>query len=142
MAVNPDRVIRLALWATVVVNAVGTLLFASLALGRPSALMPIDVPRYFAAQMGFVIALFGVVYAWLACQARINRPLLVVGGAGKLGFFGLTVVYALVGDVPLGMAMNATPDFVFACVFFWWALSHSPGSVAHVPPGTADEVIR
>lgn len=49
--------------------------------------IPIAPPRYFVAQQAFGIALFGVVYAWLARQAVIDRGLVAVGGLGKLGFF-------------------------------------------------------
>jgi hypothetical protein len=118
---TPDRVIRAALWATVALNALGVFVFAPLALGHPSPLMPIEVPPYFAAQLGYTILLFGGVYAWLATQREINRALVVVGGLGKLGFFALTLAYALAGDLPLLMAMQATPDLVFAGIFLWWA---------------------
>ena len=118
---SKERIIRTALWATVALNALGVVVFTPPALGYHSAWLPIEVPRYFAAQVGFTIALFGGVYAWLALQPRINRPLIVVGGFGKLGFFAITLVYAIVGDVPVGMALNATPDLVFAAIFLWWA---------------------
>lgn len=118
---TPDRVIRTVLWATVALNALGVYVFAPLALGYPSPLMPLEVPRYFAAQLGFTIALFGGVYAWLAMQREINRALVVVGGLGKLGFFTLTLAYGLAGDLPLSMAAQATPDLVFAGIFLWWA---------------------
>lgn len=83
-------------------------------------MLPVAVPPWVAAQLAFVIALFGGVYAWLARQSRINRPLLVVGALGKLGFFGLNLAYAVAGDIPMDMAVNATPDLVFAGVFLWW----------------------
>jgi hypothetical protein len=118
---TPDRVLRTALWATVALNALGVLIFAPLALGHPSALMPIAVPPYFAAQIGFTIALFGGVYAWLAMQREFNRALVIVGGLGKLGFFMLTLAYALAGDLPMSSAAQATPDLVFASIFLWWA---------------------
>jgi hypothetical protein len=116
-----DRLVRGALWASVVLNALGVIVFLPPALGNPSPLLPIEVPRFFAAQVGFTIALFGGVYAWLARQPRINRALVVVGGIGKLGFFALTALYALAGDVPAGMAVNATPDLVLGTMFLWWA---------------------
>lgn len=116
-----DRIVRTALWASVVLNALGVLVFLPLALGRPSPLLPLDVPPYFAAQVGFTIALFGVVYAWLARQHSLHRPLLLVGGAGKLGFFVLTLVYALVGALPSRMVASALPDLVFGTIFLWGA---------------------
>ncbi len=116
-----DRIIRSALWATVALNLLGVVVFTPPALGKPSPLLPLDVPPYFAAQIGFTIALFGGVYAWLALQRRIDRALVVVGALGKLAFWGLTVAYAIAGDVPTGMALNATPDLLFASIFLWWA---------------------
>ncbi len=116
-----NRLLRAALWATVALNILGVVVFTLPALGHSTALLPIAVPPYFAAQVGFTIALFGCAYAWLATQEHINRPLIVVGGLGKLGFFGLTLAYALAGDLPLSMAVNATPDLVLAGIFLAWA---------------------
>jgi hypothetical protein len=125
-----DRVLRGALWATVALNVLGTIVFSLAALGSPSPLLPITVPPYFAAQIGFTIALFAGVYAWLALQPQFHRPLIVVGGLGKLGFFALTVAYAIAGEVPVAMALNATPDLVFACIFLWWAHAAGPRRLA------------
>jgi hypothetical protein len=116
-----DRVLRIALWATAALNVLGAVIFGLPALGRPSPLLPMEVPPYFAAQIGFTIALFAGVYAWLALQPTFHRPLIVVGGLGKLGFFALTAAYAVAGEVPVGMALNATPDLIFAGIFLWWA---------------------
>ena len=118
---SPDRIIRGALWATVALNTLGVLVFALPALGHPTPLLPVAVPPFFAAQIAFTIALFGGVYAWLARRPTIDRALVVVGGLGKLGFFALTVAYALAGDIPTTMAVNALPDLVFAGIFLWWA---------------------
>jgi hypothetical protein len=127
-----DRVLRIALWATVALNLLGVIVFALPAFGYPSPLLPIAVPPYLAAQIGYTIALFAGVYAWLARQQEFNRALVVVGGLGKLGFFTITVAYVLSGALPVGMAWNATPDLLFAGIFLWWAR----GQVlpVHVPP--------
>jgi hypothetical protein len=116
-----DRILRGSLWATAALNVLGTIVFALPAFGQPSPLLPMAVPPYFAAQIGFTIALFAGVYAWLALQPTFHRPLIVVGGLGKLGFFALTAAYAVAGEVPVGMALNATPDLIFAGIFLWWA---------------------
>jgi hypothetical protein len=116
-----DRIVRVALWATAGLNVLGAVIFALPALGLSSPLLPMAVPPYFAAQIGFTIALFAGVYAWLALRPTLHRPLIVVGGIGKLGFFALTAAYAAAGEVPAGMALNATPDLVFAGIFLWWA---------------------
>ena len=121
-----DRLLRGALWATVALNTLGVIIFALPALGHTTALLPIAVPPYFAAQIALTIGLFGGVYAWLARQADLNRPLIVVGGLGKLGFFGLTLAYALAGDLPRSMALNATPDLILAAIFLLWARTPRP----------------
>lgn len=82
-----NAIIRTALWVSVGLNLLGIAVFLPAAMGRDSALQPIPGPPFYAAQMALVIGLFCGVYAWLARQPVINRPLLVVGALGKLGFF-------------------------------------------------------
>lgn len=93
------------------------MVFVPLAVGRVSPLLPVPVSAFLAGQLVFVIALFGCVYLWLARQPVVDRPLLLVGGLGKLGFFVLAVVYAAVGDVPAQVALSALPDVVLGVVF-------------------------
>ena len=69
--------------------------------------------------MGFVIALFGGVYYWLARQPTVHLPVLVVGGLGKLGFFALAVVYAVAGVVPAQVAVSALPHLVLGALILW-----------------------
>lgn len=88
---------------------------ALLALARE--VLPIPLSPFLAGQLGFVIALFGGVYLWLARQPIVNRPLLVVGGLGKLGFFALAVAYSISGDVPAQVAINALPDLALGALF-------------------------
>ena len=116
-----NQLIRGALWSSVALNALGVFILAPLAVGRPSSLWPIAAPPYYAAQLCYTVGLVGVVYAWLAIQRTINRTLVVVGALGKAGFFLLTVAYAVAGEVPVSMALQATPDLVLAIVFLWWA---------------------
>lgn len=120
-ALPHDRLIRAALWSSVALNALGVAVFLPAALGQHAPLLPVVAPRFYAAQVGFVIALFCGVYAWLARQRVISRPVVVVGALGKLGFFLLFVVYWAAGDLPLGAVLQATPDLVLAIVFLWWA---------------------
>jgi hypothetical protein len=128
-----DRMIRAALWSSVALNLVGVAVFLPAALGRSSALLPIAAPRFYAGQVGLTIALFCGVYAWLARQEVISRPLVIVGALGKLGFFLLFVAYWTVGDLPLGAVLQATPDLVLAAVFLWWAAASRGNRLAVVP---------
>ena len=116
-----DRLVRAALWFSVALNALGVAVFLPMALGSASPLLPIAASPFLAANTAVTIGLFGGVYAWLALQPQINRALIVVGGLGKLGFFALAVTYAVIGVVPMRMALNATPDLILAGIFLWWA---------------------
>ncbi|MGE0816810.1 MAG: hypothetical protein AB7O28_20280 [Vicinamibacterales bacterium] len=118
---SPTPTIRLALWAAAGVNAAGAALFGWIAVGGRTGLVPVPPQPFYAAQLALVIALFGGVYAWLARRQPIDRPLLVVGALGKLGFFALTATYAAAGHLPATMAVSATPDLVLGAGFLLWA---------------------
>ena len=119
----PDRRIRAALWFSVAYNAFGAVLFGSIAAGRPLMDLPVPIAPLYAAQLTLTIALFGGVYAWLARQREIDRPLLFVSGLGKIGFFTVFVVYWLVGDVAAQGVMQASPDLVLGVIFLAWLRS-------------------
>jgi hypothetical protein len=107
---------RRALWASVVYNFGGALLF-----GFPGSLghlagLPAPVPRVYTALLAFFVALFGGAYAWLACQPRIDRPLVAVAALGK------------VGDVPGLGVLAASGDVVFAAIFARWLLGEAAAS--------------
>ena len=123
-----DRVIRGALRAAAVLNLLGLVVFLPPALGFAAHLLPIPAPRFYAAQVAVTIALFGGVYAWLARQPRIDRPLVVVGALGKLGFFALALAYWLAGDLPGSAVPQAVPDLMLAGVFLWWIGRTRPDS--------------
>lgn len=120
-----DRILRVALWLTVALNALGAVIFGQVAIGGSSAFLPVAVSRFAAGQIAWVIALFGFVYGWQAMAPRINRGVIATGGLGKLGFFLLTVAYWLAGDVPGQMAANATPDLLFGVLFLSYARGDS-----------------
>lgn len=115
------RRVRAALWASAVLNALGAVVFLEPALGTQSRLLPVSPPPIFAAQLAWMIALFGGAYVWMARQPVIPKPLIVVGALGKLGFFMLFAVYAALGHVPAQSAAQALPDLLLAVVFLDWA---------------------
>ena len=123
--VTRNLAIRSALWISVALNLLGVAVFLPAAMGRESALLPIPGPPFYVAQVVLVIGLFCGVYAWLALQPVINRPLLVVGALGKLGFFASTVIYWARGDLPVAVVPQSSPDLVLATVFLWWAFTES-----------------
>ena len=128
-----DRVIRGALWASVALNLLGVLVFTPPALGYATNLLPLPAPRFYVAQIALTIALFCGVYAWLARQPQISRPLVVVGALGKLGFFALYVAYWAAGDLPAGAVLQATPDLVLGSNFLWWVWAERRETPTTIP---------
>jgi hypothetical protein len=110
---------RVALWASVVLNLFGAVLFLKPAMGYTSASLPLNPPAFYAAQLGMVILVFAVAYAWLATRRQFDRPLLAMGAAGKIGFFAVSLAFWWVGDLRFEQAAQATPDLVLGSIFAW-----------------------
>src|SRR5712691_10417223 len=89
---NRNRLMRRALWASVVFNLGGALLFAFPASFGQLAGLPGPVPHVYTALLALLVALFGGAYAWLACQPCIDRPLVAFAALGKAGFFAVVFV--------------------------------------------------
>lgn len=121
--INPYTLVRAALWFTVVLNAVGFVIFCRLALGHSSALMPVPASPYLAALTALTIGLFAGVYLWQAVATRLNRAVIVVGALGKLAFFLITLAFCVTGALPVRVAVNASPDLVLAVIFLAWAFA-------------------
>ena len=117
-----DRFMRRALWATVVFNFFGMLLFAFPgSLGRLAGL-PGPVSHMYTVPLAFFVALFGGSYAWLATQPEIDRPLVAFAAIGKTGFFVICLVLWLLGEARGQGVVAAAGDLVFAGIFVWWLL--------------------
>jgi len=113
---------RSTLWASVVYNLGGTLLFVfPSSLGRLAGL-PAPVPRVYTALLAVFVALFGGAYAWLARQPRIDRPLVAMAALGKAGVFAVILVCWLLGEAPGRGVLSVSGDLAFAAVFAWWLL--------------------
>jgi hypothetical protein len=131
-----ERAVRISLWTAVIVNVFGTIVFGAAAVGHASALIPIPIPPFYAAQLAWVIGLFAGVYAWLATHPQLSLSLLLVGGLGKLGFFALFVVYGLAGSVPWTAVASALPDLILGAVFVlyggevWLVAARGRGTVS------------
>jgi hypothetical protein len=113
---------RRALWASVVYNLGGALLFAFPSSIGQLAGMPVPVPRIYTSILAFFVALFGGSYAWLACQPSIDRPLVTFAAAGKAGVFALVLIFWLLDEAPTLGVVAVTGDLIFACIFAWWLL--------------------
>ena len=122
-----DRVLRTALWISVVYNTIGTwaLLAPDSWAGRMAA-TPAGVPFLYRAELAWVVALFGLVYLWLARRPELDDaviPVLALGAVGKAGFFAIYVLAWVRGELPGTSVVSAMGDLVLAAVFGWWAVT-------------------
>lgn len=121
---NQDKFIRSILWATAVFNLAGALLiaFPSSSLGQFVGL-PVPVPPIYTTLLAFFVILFGGVYAWLARQPKIDRPLVAFSAIGKAGAFTVFFVCWFFGELSFRGVAAATGDLIFAGLFSSWLIS-------------------
>ena len=120
---NGDKFIRYVLWASVVYNLFGALLFAfpSSPLGQFAGL-PVPVPPIYNVLLAFFTLLFAGAYAWLARQPKIDRPLVGFSAIGKAGAFVVIFILWLFGEAPGRGVLADIGDLIFAGLFAWWLL--------------------
>ena len=70
--------------------------------------------------LAYFVALFGVVYAWLARQPTIPRPLVALAAVGKAGVFVIAVACLLRGGLAPRTFAVAVVDLAFALYFLAW----------------------
>jgi hypothetical protein len=124
MAMVGNTVMRRALWTTAAFNLGVALVaaFPSSALGRLAGL-PAPVPALYRALLAYLIAIFGLAYAWLARQPQIDRPFVAFAALGKAGVFVLAFACWIGGQAPARIALLASGDLLFAAIFVWWLLA-------------------
>ncbi|MBL6749372.1 MAG: hypothetical protein ISP90_02575 [Nevskia sp.] len=118
-----DKLLRSALWISVPYNLFGAYLFAfpDSAAGR-LAQMPAPAPPAYRFLTALFVALFGGMYAYLARQAAIDRPMLAFGAIGKASAFATILALCLAGAVPWSDVVTASGDLALAAVFATWLL--------------------
>ncbi len=117
---NRTSIMRIALWVGACFN-----LGAALMLIFPSSLgqiagLPLPGSRFYAWLLAILIALFGGVYAWLACRPQIDRPLVAVAIIGKFGVFAVSLACWLLGEIPFRGFVVAIGDLIFGLIYWWW----------------------
>ena len=112
-------VLRRALWTSVPFNASGALIFFFPASIGRLAQLPLPAPILYSWFCGAVIAMYGVVYVWLARQITPNREFVLVSAVGKLTFFAVCVASWLAGESPPLLVAIASFDVVLAVAFLY-----------------------
>lgn len=126
-AVTSTRLLRITLWISIPFNlgAAGVFALPSSAPGQLLGLSPSVDPVY-VALCCFMVALFGLTYAWLAMQPRVDRPMLCLAAVGKSGVFVLCVGLWLFGNASGALVAAASGDLLLAIVWFRWLLLQRP----------------
>lgn len=117
-----DRIVRAVLWMTAPANflVAGLILQPTSVLGQLAGL-PQDTPALvYRSLLALFLALFGGVYAWLALQPRIDRPMLALGAIGKGLAFVLTVALWTIGEASTPWLGLLCGDLLCVVVFVWW----------------------
>jgi hypothetical protein len=123
-----DDLMRRALGVTAVMNLLAAALFAFPASGVGQlAGLPAPVPPLYAALVALFTALFGGMYAWLARQPRVDRPMVVLAVVGKTSVVALAVAFFLAGVAPARLVGLAGADLAFAAIFAWWLFARREG---------------
>ncbi len=118
---TPDKIIRTALWISVPFNflAAYSIAFPASFTGQLMGL-PFEAPAVYSVLLAWIVALFGAVYAWLAMQKKIDRPLVGMAAIAKTGVFVLAALLWLSGQGQGRTVLFTTGDMALAAVFFWW----------------------
>jgi hypothetical protein len=118
-----DLIMRSALMLSVPLNFLGAIAF-----GFPNSVggiagLPETESRFYTSLVAVMVAIFGFAYAWLALQPKIDRPLVVVAAAGKLGVFMVATGCWLTNQISAAGAAGTLADLILGLVFLWWLFS-------------------
>ena len=123
-AIKAERLVRASLWLTAPLN-LGVALVLAFPASAPGRLLglPGVVDPVYAGLSALMVALFGLAYAWLALQPRLDRPVLYLGAIGKAGVFVLAALLWLAHAASGAIALVASGDLALACLWLWWLRS-------------------
>ncbi|MEK6806226.1 MAG: hypothetical protein AABY95_06210 [Pseudomonadota bacterium] len=126
---NLDRLIRPVFWLSAGFNFGAAFLFAFPAapLGQWIGLPP-DVPVLYSALAALFVALFGGMYAWLAMQAVLPRPMVALAAIGKASAFLLAATLWFAGEVPGRIVQLSVGDLALAGIYARWLYDPSPNN--------------
>ena len=117
---------RVALYATAVMNVVATGMFLPVAkpvrdwVGLPEFGHPL-----YATTVAMFIFLFGLAYLWTAIAGRSDRVFLALAAGGKFSFFVILVCFWALGSLPLRAPVLGSADLFFSVLFVVCLLGES-----------------
>ena len=104
-------------------TALGAWIFASPGSGLGQQYdLPAEVPVLYRALVSFILAVFAGMYAWMAAQATLIRPLLWIGVIGKGGAFITALALFASGQVSTGTVSMLVGDGVLSAIWSVWLI--------------------
>lgn len=114
---------RVALLATGIMNVTVAFVFWPAGPFLRELLGFPDGSAIYRATMALLVLLFGVGYLRCASSSRPERLFVSLAAAGKTGFVLLVTGFWLAGELPWRAPLIASPDLLFAILFFRWLSS-------------------
>lgn len=112
--------IRPLLWISAAFNLGGALLFFYPASFGALAGLPPDVPLVYRAFVAMFVLLFGGLYAWLAVQPIVHRPMVAFAAIGKSSAFLLVLTLWWLGEGAWQGVVAAAGDLLLAGLYVMW----------------------
>lgn len=117
------RFLRLTLIIAALMTALGSWIFLAPDSGLAQQYdLPADVPVLYRALVSFMLAVFAGLYAWMAAQAQLIRPLLWLGVFGKGGAFLMVLTLFATNHVSAGVVSLMIGDGVLSTIWLVWLL--------------------
>ena len=117
------RFLRITLVIAALMTALGAWIFASPGSGLGQQYdLPAEVPVLYRALVSFILAVFAGMYAWMAAQATLIRPLLWIGVIGKGGAFITALALFASGQVSTGTVSMLVGDGVLSAIWAVWLI--------------------
>lgn len=117
------QIVRYSLWLTAPLNIiVGLVLAFPTTLPGQLLLLPSDVPFFYSALTGGMVALFGCGYFWLATQEEFSVPLLLIGACGKTLAAIIALISGITGSLAMVTAILISGDLLFAGLWFYYLI--------------------
>lgn len=116
-----DANFRRILWLSALTNLGGALLFAMPAwpTGQLAGL-PAEVPLFYRAFVALFVLIYGGMYAWLAVQPVIHRPMVALAAIGKGSAFALVLLLWLMGAASVMSLALLSADLALAALYLAW----------------------
>lgn len=115
---------RMVMSAAAVLNGLGAFIFTPAGTElRQIRGLSLEGHPFYLWIIGSFILIFGFAYLWAGITGKADPLFISVGAAGKLAFFGLTVAYWILGELPVNVPLAAASDFILALIFIFWLFS-------------------